>query len=66
MKRVTSICRCRGRAGSFFPRLVPTGSRHTGQLADMIMRLYGGGMKVRDIEHPLASTIGTELSRETI
>lgn len=29
----------RDRAGSFVPRLVPKGSRHTGQLADMIVSL---------------------------
>lgn len=56
----------RDRAGTFVPRLVPKGSRHTGQLADMIVSLYAGGMTVRDIEHHLATTIGTELSRETI
>jgi transposase-like protein len=32
----------------------------------MIISLYAGGMTVRDIEHHLASTIGTELSHETI
>ena len=32
----------------------------------MIISLYAGGMTVRDIEHHLASTIGTELSPETI
>ena len=32
----------------------------------MIISLYAGGMTVRDIEHHLASTIGTELSRESI
>lgn len=56
----------RDRAGSFVPRLVPKGVRHTGQLAEMIVSLYAGGMTVRDIEYHLASTIGTELSRETI
>ena len=56
----------RDRAGTFVPRLVPKGSRRTSELADMIVSLYAGGMTVRDIEHHLASTIGTELSRETI
>ncbi len=56
----------RDRAGTFVPQLVPKGSRRTGGLADMIVSLYAGGMTVRDIEHHLASTIGTELSRETI
>ncbi len=32
----------------------------------MIISLYAGGMTVRDIEHHLVSTIGTEISRETI
>jgi putative transposase len=32
----------------------------------MIVSLYAGGMTVRDIGHHLASTIGTELSHETI
>ncbi|BAS18422.1 probable transposase for insertion sequence element (plasmid) [Arthrobacter sp. Hiyo8] len=32
----------------------------------MIISLYAGGMTIRDIEHHLESTIGTELSRETI
>ena len=56
----------RDRDGSFTPRLVPTGTRRMSQLDDMIVSLYAGGMTVRDIEHHLASTIGTELSRETI
>jgi putative transposase len=32
----------------------------------MIISLYAGGMTVRDIQHHLARTIGTELSHETI
>lgn len=56
----------RDRDGSFTPRLVPTGSRRLGGLDDMIVSLYAGGMTVRDIEHHLAATIGTEISRETI
>ncbi len=32
----------------------------------MIVSLYAGGMSIRDIQHHLESTIGTELSRETI
>jgi putative transposase len=32
----------------------------------MIISLYAGGMTVRDIQHHLARTIGTELSPETI
>src|SRR3954471_19914118 len=56
----------RDRQGSFTPRLVPKGSRRLGGLDDMIISLYAGGMTVRDIEHHLATTVGTELSRETI
>ena len=56
----------RDRNGSFTPLLVPKGSRRVGGLDDMIVSLYAGGMTVRDIEHHLVSTIGTEISRETI
>jgi putative transposase len=56
----------RDRAGSFTPRLVPKGSRRLGGLDEMIVSLYAGGMTIRDIEHHLASTVGTELSHETI
>jgi len=56
----------RDRAGDFIPRLVPKGSRRLGGLDEMIVSLYAGGMTIRDIQHHLASTIGTELSHETI
>jgi putative transposase len=56
----------RDRAGSFEPRLVPKGSRRAGGLDEMIISLYAGGMTVRDIQHHLARTIGTDLSHETI
>ena len=56
----------RDRDGSFTPMLVPTRSRRLGGLDDMIISLYAGGMTVRDIEQHLVSTIGTEISRETI
>ncbi len=56
----------RDREGSFTPRLVPKGSRRLGGLDDMIISLYAGGMTIRDIEHHLRSTLGTELSHETI
>jgi len=56
----------RDRAGSFEPRLVPKGTRRAGGLDDMIVSLYAGGMTVRDIQHHLARTLGTELSHETI
>lgn len=56
----------RDREGSFTPRLVPKGSRRLGGLDEMIISLYAGGMTVRDIEHHLAATLGTELSHDTI
>jgi putative transposase len=56
----------RDREGTFTPMLVPKGQRRIGGLDDMIISLYAGGMTVRDIQHHLASTIGTELSAETI
>ena len=56
----------RDRDGSFTPVLVPKGSRRLSGLDEMIISLYAGGMTVRDISHHLASTIGTELSAETI
>ena len=57
----------RDRASSFEPRLVPKGTRRlAGGLDDMIISLYAGGMTVRDIQHHLARTIGTELSHDTI
>ncbi|MDN5896428.1 MAG: IS256 family transposase, partial [Nocardioides sp.] len=56
----------RDREGSFVPRLVPKGSRRLSGLDEMIISLYAGGMTVRDIAHHLESTIGTELSHETI
>jgi len=56
----------RDRSGSFTPRLVPKGVRRLGGLDDMIISLYAGGMTIRDIQHHLATTIGTELSHETI
>jgi putative transposase len=56
----------RDRGGSFEPRLVPKGARRAGGLDDMIISLYAGGMTVRDIQHHLERTIGTELSHDTI
>jgi putative transposase len=56
----------RDRDGSFEPRLVAKGQRRAGGLDDMIISLYAGGMTVRDIQHHLARTVGTELSHETI
>lgn len=56
----------RDRDGTFTPMLVPKGSRRLGGIDDMIISLYAGGMTVRDIEHHLVSTVGVEVSRETI
>src|SRR6476661_8585406 len=56
----------RDREGSFSPTLVPKGSRRLSGLDEMIISLYAGGMTLRDIEYHLASTIGTEISRETL
>jgi len=56
----------RDRNGEFTPRLVPKGARRVGGLDEMIISLYAGGMTIRDIEHHLARTYGTEISRETI
>ncbi|MCF8572249.1 IS256 family transposase [Gordonia sp. HY002] len=56
----------RDRDGTFTPMLVRKGQRRLDGLDAMIVSLYAGGMTVRDIAHHLASTIGTELSHETI
>ena len=56
----------RDRNGTFTPMLVPKGVRRLDGLDAMIVSLYAGGMTIRDIGHHLASTIGTELSAETI
>jgi transposase-like protein len=56
----------RDRDGTFTPMLVPKGTRRLDGLDAMIVSLFAGGMTIRDIGHHLASTIGTELSHETI
>jgi hypothetical protein len=56
----------RDRNSTFASRLVPKGARRMGGLEDMIISLYAGGMTDRDIQHHLASTLGTEISHETI
>lgn len=56
----------RDRNGTFTPMLVPKGTRRLDGLDAMIVSLFAGGMTIRDIGHHLASTIGTELSPETI
>lgn len=56
----------RDRQGTFSPMLIPKGVRRLDGLDAMIISLYAGGMTVRDIGHHLASTIGTDMSHETI
>ena len=56
----------RDRNSTFASALVPKGARRLGGLEDMIISLYAGGMTIRDIQHHLASTLGTDLSHETI
>jgi putative transposase len=56
----------RDRNGTFDPLLVGKGQRRLDGLADMIISLYAKGMTVRDIQHHLQSTLGSELSPETI
>ncbi len=56
----------RDRNSTFASALVPKGARRLGGLEDMIISLYAGGMTIRDIQHHLAATLGTELSHETI
>jgi putative transposase len=56
----------RDRAGTFDPQLVGKGQRRLDGLSDMIISLYAKGMTVRDIQHHLQTTIGSELSHETI
>ncbi len=54
------------RSGAYRPRLVPKGQRRLGGRDDMNISLYAGGMTIRDIQHHLASTLGTDLAHETI
>ncbi len=56
----------RDRNSSFASALVPKGARRLGGLEDVIISLYAGGMTIRDIQHHLVATFGTELSHETI
>ena len=57
----------RDRAGTFASALLPKGARRlAGGLDEMIISLYAKGMTVRDVEHHLVSTLGVEVSRETI
>ena len=46
--------------------MVPKGARRLTELDDMIISLYAGGMTVRDICHHLATTLGVDMSPDTI
>ncbi|WP_370670756.1 IS256 family transposase [Kribbia dieselivorans] len=61
-----SLDQPRDRNSTFASALVPKGARRLGGLEDMIISLYAGGMTIRDIQHHLAATLGTEMSHETI
>ena len=54
----------RDRNGTFTPMLVRKGQRRLDGLDAMIVSLYAGGMTIRDIQHHLVSTLGTELSHD--
>jgi putative transposase len=56
----------RDRNATFDPQLVGKGQRRLDGLSEMIISLYAKGMTVRDIQHHLASTLGSQLSHETI
>jgi transposase-like protein len=56
----------RDRDGTFTPMLVQKGKRRLDGIDGMIISLYAGGMTVRDIQHHLFQTLGTELSHDTI
>src|SRR5215210_591294 len=56
----------RDRNATFDPQLVGKGQRRLDGLSEMIISLYAKGMTVRDIQHHLQSTLGSQLSHETI
>ncbi|APT84512.1 IS256 family transposase [Corynebacterium aquilae] len=56
----------RDRSGSFTPRMVPKGARRITDVDDLIISLYAAGTSLRDIQHHLATTLGVDLSHETI
>jgi len=56
----------RDRAGTFTPRMVPKGAHRLTELDDMIVSPYAGGMTVRDICHHLSTTLGVDMSPDTI
>ena len=65
-KRPATASRVATTSSGRAPGMVPTGSRRLSQLDEMIISLYAGGMTVGDIEHHLVSTLGVDLSHETI
>lgn len=46
--------------------MVPKDSRRLTDVDDMIISLYAGAMTMRDIEHHLATTIGVNVSPDTM
>ena len=50
----------RDRNGTFTPMLVRKGQRRLDGLDAMIVSLYAGGITIRDIQHHLVSTVGTD------
>lgn len=56
----------RDRNGTFTPRMLPKTARRITTFDDMIISLYAGGMSDRDIKHHLASTLGIDISADTI
>lgn len=56
----------RDRKGLYLPMMVPKGARRLTDVDDMIISLYAGGMTIRDIQHHLATSMGVDISHETI
>lgn len=56
----------RDRKGLFNPQMALQGSRRLSNLDDMVISLYDGGIAVRDIQQHLASTLGVQMSPDTI
>lgn len=56
----------RDRDGSFTPMMVPKGARRLTDVDDMIISLYAGGMTIRDIQYHLETSVGIDISHETI
>ncbi|KXJ04642.1 Transposase for insertion sequence element ISRM3, partial [Exaiptasia diaphana] len=56
----------RDRNGDFEPTLIPKRKTRLSGLNDQVLKLYGKGMTVRDIESFLLELYGTEVSRDLI